>query len=131
MSHTIAAPEIIESPQNDNVLQGANTTLNCNATSEPTHSVIWSKNNMVINITDKYSISNSSFSRSLSSSLTIHNVDMGDTANYTCTVTNVHGNQTATAYIEIQGMCRKYTEIQVLVCLLLYHSTTCCSNESC
>ena len=107
-----AAPKIIAPPQSSSVLQGSIARLICNATSESTYTVTWLKNDYVINVTENaqnYSLSNNSSSSglSLSSYLTIHNVTMADTANYTCTVTNIYGTQSATAYLEVQGM-QKY-----------------------
>ena len=103
----LAAPEIISPPQNSNALQGTDATLSCNATAEPTHNVTWLKNSVAISIgtnSTKLSISTSIHRRSLASILTIRNVSMPDTAIYTCSVTNIHGNQSASAHLEVQGM---------------------------
>ena len=84
----------------------SNAQFNCGATSEPSHTVQWQKGG--VNITDdnmKYNISqmDGEMDRENVSILTVLYTDMNDTADYTCIVRNIHGGQSHTAHLEVQG----------------------------
>lgn len=100
----IAGPVITVPPVNTNVLQSHNAVLNCTVTGEPVPVVNWYRDATMINQSTKYSIefSNSSI-REYISTLTINNVVMMDTNDYTCSATNIHSNVNATAHVEVQG----------------------------
>ena len=90
---------IIIPPHNISQLEGYSVTLNCIATAEPHHTVQWFYIDTELpNNTAKYSILLSN------GSLIVFDVKLNDTGRYTCIASNVHGNDSASAYLEIQGM---------------------------
>ena len=127
---SIAAPEFIVRPMNLEVLQGETAVFTCSAMAEPIHSVRWEREGMVIaqflspddrdssveafarlNSTQRnVSVINPAISNiqlaGLGASygqLTIFNTSLVDARNYTCTVHNVHGEQSATVTLTVQG----------------------------
>ena len=102
----IAAPNITIFPTNIDVLMDSNASLTCGATSEPTHTVQWLKGGEEIgNDGIKYTISQMDGveEREKVSVLTILYASMSDTGDYTCNVSNVHGSQSHTTNVEVQG----------------------------
>ena len=88
------------------MLLNSNASLTCGATSEPAHSVQWLKGEEEIGDDSiKYTISqmNGVEEREKVSILTILYAGMVDTGDYTCNVSNVHGSQSHTASVEVQG----------------------------
>ena len=69
----------------------------CQAIAEPIHSAEWMfKNQLLDTESNKYSIDSTG-------ELTISNVQLNDTGLYTCTVSNIHGSASASAYLTLQG----------------------------
>ena len=97
-------------PHNTSQLEGNNVTFTCNATAEPIHTVEWSFNNFTLPYDDvtKYLIDVSSDDASYGA-LTVFDVQLNDTGQYTCLVNNTHGNDTASAYLTVQGKPSLFT----------------------
>jgi hypothetical protein len=96
-----AAPVIVTPPTNMSKLEGDKVTFMCSATSEPTHAVRWSFNSSLLpNDTVKYRVSPSD--DPLYGALTVFNVNMNDAGLYTCSVDNIHGNDSSSAYLSVQ-----------------------------
>ena len=92
-----AAPVIITSPINESQLEGNDVMFECQAIAEPIHSVEWMfKNQLLDTESNKYSVDSTG-------ELTIYNVQLNDTGLYTCTVSNIHGNASASANLTVQG----------------------------
>ena len=118
-----AAAEIVAFSNDINVLEGNDAILTCNATSEPTHIVQWLKDGMPLNLTEKYSVSNFSQGideREVISTLIVFNSNMLDTGNYTCEVSNIHGNQSATAHVEVQSELVTRSLFVVILSVCMY-----------
>ena len=123
-----AAPEFIQQPVDLQRLQGETAVLNCSATSEPVHSVRWTRGDTVIaqylspddqessvlafnrlnNTQRNVSVTTVSNIRladlgEFYGQLTIVDTSLADGQNYTCTVSNVHGSLSATASLTVQG----------------------------
>ena len=102
-----AAPRIISFPNDTAALEGENVTFVCSATAEPTHTTKWLVGDVLLpNVRSKdYSIDNrpGDLTGEIVSTLTVFNATTDDVGNYTCHVSNIHGNQSATVHLEIQG----------------------------
>ena len=83
-------------------LEGLGVAFQCVASSEPLHSVQWYFMDNLLRNDAKYSIE-SSDSSPLYGQLTISSVDMNDAGDYVCVVANIHGNDTASATLTVQG----------------------------
>ena len=127
----LAAPEFLEKPSDTNVRQGETAVFACSATAEPVHSVRWEREGVVIaqflspddqrstieifcklncdqlqrntsvTVEDKIELAGlgDNYGR-----LTITNANRTDAREYTCFITNVHGNLTASARLTVQGL---------------------------
>ena len=93
----IAAPVITVSPNNTIQLEGSNVMFQCEAISEPLYTVQWQFNETFINNNNDYLINQST------GELTVFNITLTDTGIYTCIVENIHGNDSASATLSVQG----------------------------
>ena len=94
-----AAPVITVPPSNRLQLEGRDVIFECEAVSEPLYSVSWQFNETLLsNSTDEYSVDENS------GQLTVFRVALIDTGEYTCIVENIHGNDSASATLTVQGM---------------------------
>lgn len=94
------------------VLERENATFVCSATSEPTHTVEWLVGNTLLDVnSEKYTIKNrpGDLDREFVSTLSVSNTTLDDVGDYTCNVSNIHGSQSATAHLEVQGNSSKHT----------------------
>lgn len=67
----------------------------------------------------KYTVAfhNRSDLREYSSTLTVHHATIDDIGTYTCIVTNIHGTQNASVYVEVQGkllLCIFWIEVIIM-----------------
>ncbi len=69
----------------------------CEAISEPLYTVQWQFNETFINNNNDYLINQST------GELTVFNITLTDTGIYTCIVENIHGNDSASATLSVQG----------------------------
>ena len=105
----IGLPEIVIYPNDTNALEGNNASITCSAISEPAHMVNWLKDGMSLNSSSgKYLFGSrvGDDSREVVSTLTVVNLAMSDSRNYTCSVKNSFGNDLASAHLEVQGTCK-------------------------
>ena len=128
----VAAPEFLERPSPTNVRQGETAVFACSATAEPVHSVRWEREGVVIaqflspddqrstienfcklncdrlqrntSVTVEDKIKLAGFGDSNFGQLTITNANRTDAREYTCFITNIHGNLTASARLTVQGL---------------------------
>ena len=89
--------------------EGGNVTLMCEAMSEPPPTIEWLKDGVTVHRSLristglKYSVSLIGKVNSLRSILVVFSIETSDTGGYTCQVSNIHGSQSATAHLEVQG----------------------------
>ena len=97
-----AAPVIVDGPGNETRLEGDMAVFVCLAEAEPLHTVEWFFQDSNIPLSGvRYSIepsSDANYGR-----LTVSSVTEADTGMYTCFVSNIHGNDSASAYLAVQG----------------------------
>ena len=97
-----AAPVIVVGPSNETRLEGETAIFVCLAEAEPLHDVEWFFQDSDEPLSgNRYTIEPSgsdSYGR-----LNVSNVTEDDTGMYTCFVSNVHGNDSASAYLAVQG----------------------------
>ena len=100
----IAAPVIVMGPSNETRLEGDVAIFVCLAEAEPLHNVTWYfQDNDVPLSGSRYTIEPSNDPNY--GQLTVSNVTEADTGIYTCLVSNVHGKDSASAYLVVQGWC--------------------------
>ena len=92
---SIVPPEFVVRPVNQTSVVSSNFTLGCAASGDPAPAVLWLFNSSVLSNGAKYRI--------LSNSLTVNNVVVDDAGWYTCRIVNVAGNQTAMAFVDVNG----------------------------
>ena len=97
----IARPMIIEEPVDIKQLEGDTAQLTCAVTGEPLPDIRWELIDHVLTNSSRVVITGQSSGHS---TLVIHNVVLVDAGNYVCTATNEHGNVSASAELQIQGM---------------------------
>ena len=95
---------IVGSPQNETRLEGDAAVFNCSAEAEPLHTVQWLFQDSVIYDGPKYTTNLDSTGRT--GRLIVGNVNQNDTGKYTCVVNNTHGNASASANLNVQGLCQ-------------------------
>ena len=86
--------------------QQSNITFTCNGVSDPLPDIEWYREDTLIQTTDsKYSIANSSDITvdSVTSILTVLNIQPSDTAQYTCNATNNLGQSTVSASLTVHS----------------------------
>ena len=84
-------------PKNETVNEGSNVTFLCNATSNPSPTLSWTKDGNLIN----QSFNNIVLSQD-SQTLTINNVQRDDAGIYVCNATNNVNSVSASAYLNVQ-----------------------------
>ncbi|ESN98989.1 hypothetical protein HELRODRAFT_188972 [Helobdella robusta] len=91
-------PPIIKlSPQNQTLAANTEATLLCSASGDPTPSIVWLRNNKVLNKKDdKYSIDDSG-------NLKIKNLRKSDSGKYTCKAFSKIGETSRTCYIQVEA----------------------------
>ena len=84
-------------PKNETVNEGSNVTFLCNATSNPSPTLSWTKNGNLIN----QSFNDIVLSQD-SQTITINNVQREDAGIYVCNATNNVNSVSASAYLNVQ-----------------------------
>ena len=82
------------------LLAGTSATFNCNATAIPRHTTKWLKDNTELMNSTKYAISGLG---TATSTLIINSIELADRGNYTCIAENIHGNDSFTDQLYVQG----------------------------
>ena len=88
--------------------------FSCNATGEPSPSISWHFNDVLIIRSDKYILGGSGVSGRTSSSLTIINLVSSDAGTYTCCAKNVVGNDNSSGILTVNGKMHIDTYLEVL-----------------
>ena len=97
-----AAPVIVAGPSNETRLEGDTAFFVCLAEAEPLHEVKWFFQDSEEPLSgNRYTIEPSGSDSH--GQLSVSNVTEDDTGMYTCFVSNVHGNDSASAYLAVQG----------------------------
>ena len=98
----IAAPVIVVGPSDETRLEGDVAVFVCLAEAEPLHNVTWYfQDSDVLLSGSRYTIEPSNDPHY--GQLTVSKVTEADTGMYTCLVSNVYGNDSASAYLAVQG----------------------------
>ena len=79
------------------------TIFSCQSTGEPTPSISWYFKGVMINVSSKYNISNSSHESVVTSSLTIINAESSDVGTYTCQAENIIGSDQSSGILTVNG----------------------------
>ena len=90
----------------DSVAEENKTSLvlfTCEAIGEPSPSISWYFNDVVINQTDKYNISDGRDPGRVESSLTVINPETSDAGTYTCHADNVIGSDNSSGILTVNG----------------------------
>ena len=93
----VVAADLTQGPRNMAKPIGSNVSFFCNATSEPQHVITWTFNGNRIEFGPRYTIETTP----TISTLTIAGIQAGDAGTYSCTVSNIHGNDSASAELEV------------------------------
>ena len=104
---------LLQGPYNRSSPVGSSVNFSCEATSEPQHTITWIFNNTVISSGGRYDIKNTP----TISTLIITDIQEVDAGTYSCTVSNIHGNGTASAELVVQSEFQ-YTNITTLFLIL-------------
>ena len=105
---------ILSSPQNETRLEGDVAVFICIAEAEPLHTVQWFfQDTLLTTGGTKYSIDGNS--TNTYGRLTVDSVNQNDTGQYTCVVTNVHGNTSAAAFLQVQGEYCVLLKFKILI----------------
>ena len=94
----VVASMITEGPMNLQVVDGETATLNCSVVAEPMPTFLWLFEDTVLTNDYRHHINTLDAG---TSSLTIFDISVSDTGNYTCLVVNQHGNDSATAELQV------------------------------
>ena len=98
----IVAPVITTHPQNVTATEGENVTLSCNASGDPTPTILWTKNGSAVSTSGDPRVSFGVDNKTLA----ITNVSRSDSGQYRCKADNNNGTSTSdAATLEIQ--CKK------------------------
>ena len=105
ISVTTGPPVFEIKPKNEIVNEGSNVTFQCNATSNPSPTLSWTKDGNAINQS-----SNNIILSQDSQTLTINNVRRNDAGIYVCNATNNVNYVSTSAYLKVQ--CKYEARIQ-------------------
>ena len=97
ISVTTGPPVFKIKPKNEIVNEGSNVTFQCNATSNPSPTLSWTKDGNAINQS-----SNNIILSQDSPTFTINNVRRNDAGIYVCNATNNVNSVSASAYLNVQ-----------------------------
>ena len=81
-------------------LAGSTAKFTCSAVARPQHTTEWLKDNVQLSNSSKYQITGLG---TPTSTLSIFNLSLADSGNYTCIADNVHGNASTSDELFIQG----------------------------
>ena len=81
-------------------LSGTNATFTCEAEADPQHTIEWTKEGEELFNSSKYLITGLGTARS---TLKIINLELSDTGNYSCFAENLHGNDSTSDQLFVQG----------------------------
>ena len=84
----VVAPAINLEVMDEMKDEGDTAYFSCEAMGKPVPIISWYHNDVLVNIRDRFIISQSSFNITVSSTLIIMNVQSSDVGTYTCNVTN-------------------------------------------
>ena len=97
----IGAPVIIVPLVSLIQLSGTNATFTCEAEANPQHTIEWTKGDQELFNSSKILITGLGTARSV---LTIIDLELSDTGSYSCFAENVHGNDSTTDELFVQGI---------------------------
>ena len=112
----LVRPNISSVLLNQTANEGQTVVFTCQATGEPLPNISWSFNDISINNEinlNKYYTSRSSIDITVTSTLTIMNVELSDAGTYTCNATNVVSNDTSSGVLTVIGELLLYTLIRM------------------
>ena len=100
-------PNIKQNVSNKTTNETQSVNFTCEATGKPVPNVSWYFNGVMINVSDnssKYMI----MSRSLNittteNTLTVYNVTSSDVGTYSCSATNILGNDSTSGLLQVNG----------------------------
>ena len=100
-------PEITNDVIDHDVIEnGTNSvTFTCEAIGEPSPTISWFFNDVVIITSDKYNLSAAGVSGRVESSLQINNPETSDAGTYTCHAENVVGSGNSSGILTVNGKC--------------------------
>ena len=99
--------EVITNPDSVTPIRGESLTLVCSVEANPKEtSVLWFKNNAIINIDDRHQISSGQLQ------LTITQLDVGDNGDYSCKATNAIGEGSILSSYDLTVLCEYCFKIQ-------------------
>ena len=94
------SPEVLYQTQN----QGGTASFTCQATGEPTPTINWYFNSVLLANGAKHTISETSANTiTINSRLTIMSVESSDVGTYTCNATNVVSSDTSSGVLTVNG----------------------------
>ena len=87
--------------------QEENVTFLCQSVGKPVPDISWYFNGVMINVSNnssKYMIVSRSLNiTTIENTLTVYNVTSSDVGTYTCTATNIIGNDTSSGHLQVNG----------------------------
>ena len=117
-------PEITNDVTDNDVLENETdlVTFTCEAIGEPSPTIIWYFNDVMIITTDKYSISAAGVSGRVESSLQVINPEISDVGTYTCHAENVVGSNNSSGTLTVNGKIHILHNYQFVI-VTQYQST--------
>ena len=103
---SLVVPDINTEVMDQALIKGDKTSFTCQATSEPVSIIRWYFNGIIFDEanTMKYTISIMSLNTTtISSTLTIMNVQSSDVGTYTCNATNIVSSDTISGVLTVNG----------------------------